>query len=71
MSKPNPSTNRMKPIKAWAVVDANGIKPLDAFDLEATRSRAGHLKHIRETVTFPKHPGAKWRIARVEIREVK
>ena len=68
----NPSTkNAMKPIRAWAVVDAAGGKPLHVFDLSPSRSKAAHLRHIRETVAFPKYPNAKWRIARVEIREVK
>ena len=72
MSKPNPSTKKaMKPIKAWAVVDDTGSCKPSTVDVAHSRARALHIQYVRRNAAFPLHPNAKWRIARVEIREVK
>ena len=68
MSKPNPSTNRIAPVKLWAVVDGSDFGP---FDFTSSRAQAKDLLNIRQSAAFPRKPTAKWRIARVEIREVK
>lgn len=71
MRKPKPSMKRMVPIKAWALVDETGACKPSAYDVVwQTNADAKRLLRIRSSSAFPRHPDAKWRIARVEIREV-
>lgn len=57
--------------KAWAVVDANARRPISSVDLSPTRATAERWQRIRSSVTRPLYPNAKWRVIRVEIKEVK
>jgi hypothetical protein len=55
---------------AWAVVDVERNDVLAPCDLKDTRERAIRLRDARQSVTYPIHPGAKWKVVRVMIYEI-
>lgn len=60
---PTPA-RRMKPVKAWALVDPYG-NHLDVFEDWGFHRTKADAMEMKKRCVFPK-----WRIVRVEIREI-
>lgn len=68
------SRNATRSGKAWAVVDTASHRRISIYDLSPSKRLSRKLRDARECAAYPLNPKGKWRkwrVIRVEIREVK